>query len=146
MRFIKTRRRGLSLLEMTAATVLVAGTLVPSLAVMRDAMSVSREGVKRHLIANYAVQILENQSAIVMRSWTTGSVTGNFSADGYTAVRYSVTRTDAPASGGLTNQLMHITVTVYYDENGNSAMDSGELRVTYRTKVAKLSTYQNAQV
>lgn len=136
----------MSLLEMAAATVLIAGTLVPSLAVLRDAMAVSREGVKRHLLANYAVQILENQCAIVMRSWTTGTVTGNFSTDGYTAVRYSMTRSDAPGNGGLTNQLMHIQVTVYYDDNGNSTMDTGELRITYRTKVAKLTTYQNAQV
>lgn len=139
------RCAGLSLLEMAAATALVAGTLVPSLAVMREAMYVSREGVTRHLLANYAVQILENQSAIVMRSWTAGSASGNFGADGYAKIRFSVTRSDQVANGGLVDQLMHIQVTVFNDDDGDSVLDANELKVSYRTKVAKLFSYQNAE-
>jgi hypothetical protein len=78
-----------------------------------------------------------------MQTWTTGTTTGNFSADGYSTVRYIATRSDAPANGGLTNQLMHIQVTVYDDANGNSTLDASELAVRYRTKVAKLATYQS---
>ena len=140
----RLRRRGLSLLEVVAAAVLTAGTLVPSLDVIRSGMSISREGVTRHLLANYATQTLENHCAIVMRSWTSTTATGNFSGDGYSSIRYSVTRSDAVASGGLVNQLMHIQVTVFSDANGNSTWDSGELKAYYRTKVAKLYSYQNA--
>jgi hypothetical protein len=138
------RHRGLSMVEVTAAIVLVGGTLVPSLAVMRDAMAVSREGIKRHLLANYGVQLLETQCAVVMRNWSTTTLTGNMSADGYASVRYSIARSDAVASGGLVNQLMNIQVTVYYDDDGDSTLDSNELKIVYRTKVAKLFSYQNA--
>ncbi len=127
-----------------AATALAAGTLAPALAVMRDAMSVSREAVQRNLVANYAVFVLESQQALVMQSWTTGTATGNFSADGYATIKYSAVKTDAPASGGLTNRLMVITVTAYEDKDADSIADADEVKVTLKTKVAKLASYINA--
>jgi len=143
-RSVRGRRRAFSLLEMIAATALTAGTLAPALAVMRDAMAVSREGVQRGLVANYAVSVLENQAALVMQSWTNGTVTGNFSADGYSAIKYSAVKSDAPADGGLTNRLMSIRVTAYQDVDGDSVADAGEVKVTIRTKVARLTSYINA--
>ncbi len=125
------------------ATALVAGTLAPALAVMRNAMTASREANCRNLLANYAVATLENLQVATMQSWTTGTTTGNFATDGNASVRYSATRSDAPASGGLTNRLMHIQVTVYDDANGNLALDANEIAVRFRTKVSKLATYQN---
>jgi hypothetical protein len=132
------------LLEMLAATALVAGTLAPALAVMRDAMAVSREGVQRGLAANYAVYVLENQAALVMQNWTNGTVTGNFSSDGYATIKYTAVKSDDPGNGGLTNRLMHIQVTAYEDKDGDSVADAGEVQVSIRTKVAKLTNYVNA--
>jgi hypothetical protein len=126
---------------MILATALVAGTLAPALTVMRNAMSTSSEATRRLLLANYAVETLESLQVTTMQTWTTGTTTGNFSADGYSTIRYTATRSDAPASGGLTNRLMHIQVTVYDDANGNSALDTNELNVRFRTKVAKPTTY-----
>jgi hypothetical protein len=143
-RSARRRRRAFSLLEMIAATALTAGTLAPALAVMRDAMAASREGVQRGLIANYAASVLEGQAALVMRSWTTGTVTGNFAADGYATIKFSAVKSDAPADGGLTNRLMSIRVTVYQDADGDSVADAGELQITIRTKVARLTSYLNA--
>lgn len=137
-------RRGVSLLEMIAAAALTAGTLGPALAVMRDAMAASRAGVQRGLIANYAASTLESQAASVMRSWTTGTVTGNFAADGYASIKYSAVRSDAPADGGLTNRLMSIRVTAYDDADGDSVADAGEPTIMLRTKVARLASYVNA--
>ena len=48
---------------------------------------------------------------------------------------------DAPASGGLTNQLMVVSVTTYSDDNGNSTMDSTEMQTTLTTKIAKSVNY-----
>ena len=56
----------------------------------------------------------------------------------------SAVKSDAPASGGLTNRLMHIQVTAYDDTDGDSVADSNEVKVTVRTKVAKLASYINA--
>jgi hypothetical protein len=139
----KRARGAFSLVEMIAATALMAGTVAPALAVMRDAMSISREATRRNLLANYAVQILESSSAAAMQSWTNGSSTGNFAADGYATIRYQVTRSDAPAGGGLTNRLMHIQVTVYDDADNDSIADALENKVRFRTKIAKLWTYES---
>jgi hypothetical protein len=128
---------------MIAATALVAGTLAPALAVMRDAMAASRESARRYLLANYAVQVLEHNSGGTMQSWTTGTTTGNFAADGHSAIRYVLSRSDEPVDGGLDERLMHVQVTVYDDVNGNAARDADEISVSFRTKVARLLTYQN---
>jgi prepilin-type N-terminal cleavage/methylation domain-containing protein len=135
---------GFSLLEMLAATAIVAGTLAPALAVMRDAMAISREAVQRNLVSNYAVQVLEGQAALSMQNWSNGTVTGNFASDGYSTIKYAATRSDAVASGGLVNRLMHIQVTAYEDKDADSVADSNELKVTVRTKIAKMSNYTNA--
>jgi type II secretory pathway pseudopilin PulG len=134
-------RRAFSLVEMILATALVAGTLAPALAVMRNAMSTSRETTKRLLLANYAVEILEYSQGISMQTWSPTTVSGNMASDGYSNIRYTITWSDAPANGGITGKLMHVQVVVYDDVNGNSAQDSTELSVRFRTKVAKLATY-----
>lgn len=128
---------------MIAATALVAGTLAPALAVVRDAMAVSRETVRRNLLANYAVQVMEFNAGGTMQSWIPGTITGNFAADGHPSLRYVLTRSDDPASGGLTGRLMHVQVTMFDDVNGSSTLDANELAVRFRTKVAKLLTYEN---
>jgi hypothetical protein len=135
-------RRAYSLLEVGLAASLCATAIVPALALMRDGMTNLTKIDTDHLLLLYGVQKMEEQQAICARSWTTGSTSGNFSADGNSNIRYSVTRSDAAASGGVTNRLMAISVTTFYAANGNSTMDTGESRLTFSTKVAKLATYQ----
>jgi hypothetical protein len=135
-------RRAYSLLEVALASSLCATAIVPALALLRDGMTNLTKIDIDHMLLLYGVQKMEEQQAICARSWTTGSTSGNFSADGNSSVRYSVTRSDSAGNGGITNRLMYISVTTYYDTNGNSAMDTGESRLTFSTKVSKLATYQ----
>jgi hypothetical protein len=128
---------------MIAATALVAGTLAPALAVMRDAMAASREASRRNLLTTYAVQQVEYAAGLTMQNWATGTDAGDFSAEGRPTIHYVVTRSDDPANGGVTGKLMHVQATTFDDENGNAALDAGEESVRFRTKVAKLLTYQN---
>lgn len=137
--------RGFSLLEMTMAAALVAGTLVPTMAVMRDAMAKSRELSRRNLMSNYAVSVLESQAASTMLNWTTSTVTGNFSGDGHPNLRYTASRSDAPADGGLTGRLMHVQVRVFDDADQDSMFDATELSVLYRTKLARLQSYEDEE-
>jgi hypothetical protein len=139
------RCRGFSLLEMAMASTLVAGTLVPTIAIMRDAMAMSRDLNRRNLLANYAVSVLEAQTAVVLANWTSSTVTGNFTVDGHASIRYSAVRSDAPANGGLSDQLMHIRVTVFDDTDGDTTLDANELSVLFRTKVAKLQSYEDEE-
>lgn len=134
-------RSGYSLLEVVLAAAICASALVPALAVMRDGMTLGDIVDTKQLLLVYGVSKMEEQQAIVGATWVTGTVTGNFASDGQSSIRYSVTRSDAAASGGITNQLMVITTTTYSDDNANSTMDSSEARLTFTTKVAKSVSY-----
>jgi hypothetical protein len=130
---------------MVFATALLAGTLAPALAVMRDAMALSREITVRSLLSNYAVQKLDEHSALGIGSWTNGSDANTFSADGHPEIAFSVTRSDNPVSGGITGSLMHVQVTVFEDLDNDLSPDAGEIQIRMRTKIAKLETYENEE-
>jgi hypothetical protein len=134
-------RGAYSLLEVVLASAICASALVPALAVLRDGVALGDIIDTRHLLLTYGVSKMEEQLAVVSATWPTGTVTGNFAADGQPGIRFSCTKSDAPASGGITNLLMNVSVTTYSDDNGNSTMDSSEARVTLSTKVAKLTSY-----
>jgi hypothetical protein len=133
---------GYSLLEVMLASTICATAIVPALTLMRDGMANLTKIDVDHMLLLHGIEKMEEQQAICARSWTTGTATGNFSADGNASICFSVTRTDSAASGGITNRLMFISVTTYYDSNGNGVMDSSESRLTFSTKVSKLATYQ----
>ena len=130
---------------MAAASVIVAGSIVPALAIVRDAMATSRELHRRNLLANYAIHILEERISIVATNWSNATNTGDFASDGHANIRYSATTSDDPSDGGITGQLMNVEVTVYDDEDADDSLDIGELRETYRTKTAKLNSYENEE-
>lgn len=138
-------RRGFSLLEMVFATGLLAGTLVPALAVMRDAMAISRETTSRSLMANYSVQKLEEQIALGMGAWTNDTDANNFASDGHAEIAFNSVRSDDPSDGGITGSLMHLEVILFEDLDSDLVPDVGELTLTMRTKIAKLATYENEE-
>jgi hypothetical protein len=88
---------------------------------------------------------LEEHLALVSADWQTGGFVGDFAADGYPQIRYSVTRSDAAVDGGITDQLMAVTATVWEDADGDATPDTGEPVVVFSGKVANLASYQ-AQV
>jgi len=108
---------------------------------MRDGVALGEIIDTKHLLLTCGVSKMEEQLAVVGATWATGTVTGNFVSDGQAVIRFSATRTDAPASGGITNSLMVVSITTYSDDNGNSSMDSSEARIVLATKVAKLVSY-----
>lgn len=142
-----TRKRAwaFSLLELAMAASLVVGALVPTMAVMRTAMAKSRDLSRRNLLANYAVGVLESRAATVIGNWNTASTTGNFSSDGHPAIHYTATCSDAAAQGGIPSELMHIIVRVFDDADGDGAFDAGELNVLFRTKIARLASYEDEE-
>lgn len=139
-------KSGFSLLEMAFATALLAGTLVPALAVMRDAIAISRETETRALLVNYAVLKIEEYASLAIATWGEATNTEDFTADGYANIMCISTTSDEPSDGGIVDGLMSVEVTVFDDENGNSTLDSGELSVEMRTKVAKLGTYEHEEL
>lgn len=131
------------MLEVIAASALIATMLVPALAMMRDAMAMSRDIDQQNLLSIYAVSKIEEQMGTIAASWTTGAVAGDYAADGHSDIRFTATRSDAVVDGGLVDQLMNIDVTTYYDANSNDTLDAGEFSVDMSTKVGKFVVYES---
>lgn len=131
-----------SLLEVVMASAICATALVPALAFMRDGMTLATTIDTKHMLLTYAVSTMEEQLAVVAATWSEGSTSGDFAADGHANIRFTVTRSDAPASGGIDNRLMNVSVTTYSDDDDDT-MDAAEARITVTTKISKLVTYEN---
>ena len=137
-----TRRAGYSLLEVVAASALIAVALVPALAILRDGMALSRDVDNRQLLLTYGVSKLEDQQALTAQSWTNGTDNGDFSSDGHASVRFIAVRSDAVVDGGLPDRLMNITVTTYWDADNDDTLDATELQILMTTKLGKFATYE----
>jgi hypothetical protein len=124
-----------------AAITLLSATLVPALRILRDALEQSYEIENLEMINTLVVSKLDERLVLAADAWSPGTTTGDFSSLGYSSIRFQAVASDQPASGGLTDQLMAITVTVWDDENGNSTLDAGEPSSVLASKVAKLEAY-----
>jgi hypothetical protein len=138
----KRGKSGYSLLEVVLASAICTTALVTALAILRDGMTNAGRIDTRNLMLIYGVSKMEEQLAVVAASWATGTLNGDFAGDGFPNIRYTATRTDNPASGGLTNQLMSVSVTVYSDEDGDDTLDAGEMQSVFTTKISKLVNYE----
>jgi hypothetical protein len=132
-----------SLLEVVMAGGICASALVPTLALMRDSMTVADNIDTRHLLLVYGVSKMEEELAVVAATWATGTVTGDFAADGHANIRYTAVRTDNPISGGISGRLMSVTITTYSDDDGDDNMDASEMRTIVTTKIGKFVSYEN---
>jgi hypothetical protein len=132
-----------SLLEVVLASAICSTALVPALALLRDGMALAGSIDKRHLLLIYGVSKMEEQMAVAAAAWSEGTADGDFAADGHANLRFSATRSDDLANGGIVDRLMYITVTTYSDDDGDDALDAAEARTVLTTKIAKLVTYEN---
>ena len=135
-------RVGTTLLELTAAVTLIAVAMVPALRMIRDAIEQSGRNETLTVLTNYCTSKLEEQLCFAASAWTEASTSGDFSTDGYASYRYTATRSQQVADGGIVNKLMAVTVTAYHDTNGDNTLSTGEPKVTLSAKVAKLAKYQ----
>jgi hypothetical protein len=132
-----------SLLEVVLASGICASALVPALALVRDGVTLADRIDARHLLLLYGVSKMEQQLAVVAASWTEGTFTGNFAAEGHANVRYIVTQSDDAASGGINGRLMSVSVTTYRDDDSDGSLDATEMRNVLTTKIGKLTSYEN---
>jgi type II secretory pathway pseudopilin PulG len=131
----QSRRSGQTLLELVAATTIIAIALVPALKVMRDSIRVGRETEIANLLATYSSSKLEEHLVRTAASWDT--TTDADLIPGYESqlLRYSVTKVDETG-------LMRLTSRAWEDSNDNTIWDAGEMQVNFSTKVARNVAYQ----
>jgi hypothetical protein len=135
-------RRGHSLLELVGATTIIAIALVPALRLMRDSVRAIGELETSNLLATLCASKLEESLQRTAASWTSGTATGDFAAEGYPQLKFSLARSDAVAEGGIPGDLMSIAVTAWDDRLANNAWDTGELRVNFASKMARIVAYE----
>jgi hypothetical protein len=139
---ISSRRLGHSLLEVLVAGTLVSVALVPALRLLGGGLAASRQIETREQLITFCTSTLEEHLAGASADWRTGTFTGDFSAEGYSNLRFSVRRSDAAGDGGISDYLMAVTATVWDDQDGSGTFDRGELSVVLAGKVAQLPSYQ----
>ena len=138
-----TRRVGHTLVELVAASSLLAIALVPALSFLRDSFVRSRQLETQNALTSFCTSKLDEHLAQTSVSWTTGSVSGDFSADGFAQLRFRVDRSDLPPDGGIPGRLMSVTATVWDDLNADAALDANEPSVVFASKIAKLAKYED---
>ena len=137
------RRRGHTLVELAAASSLLAVALVPALSFLRDSFVRSRQLDTRNAITSFCTSKLDEHLALTSVSWATGSVSGNFSAEGFAQLRFRVDRSDQAGDGGISGRLMAVTATVWDDLNADTTQDTNEPSVAFASKIAKLARYED---
>ena len=133
---IKRKRRGQSMLELIAATTIIAIALVPALKLMRDSIRIGRQTETANILATYSMSKLEEHLTRTAASWSTTTDAG--AIPNYTGLRFQVTKVDE----GIGSGLMRITSTAYEDANSNGTFDVGERSVVFVSKVAKNTAYE----
>jgi type II secretory pathway component PulJ len=137
------RRAGVSLLELIAASTILAMTLVPSLRLMRDSLKVSRQLEVRECLTTTAMGALEHQAQQVAAKWqmTSGTDRSYGQLAGYPQVVVDFETSDSPLRGGIKDSLAVVSVSAFDDQNSNGRHDGSESAVRFATKVARLQSY-----
>ena len=138
----RSARSAHSLVEVVAATALMAATLVPAMQLVRLGIQKSAETDRHQLLSLYAASQIEQRLASTAMTWASATYSGDYTAEGHPSIRFETACSDDPLAGGLTDQLMDIRTTVYDDANGDDAFTSGERSCSFRTKIGKFATYE----
>jgi hypothetical protein len=136
------RPRGHTLLELVGATTVIALALVPALRLMRDSIRAVSNLERSNLLATFCASKLEEQLQRTAANWVPATITGDFSAEGYPDLKFSVVRSEALADGGIPGDLMSISVTAWEDRLANDTWDAGELQVNFASKLARIVAYE----
>lgn len=130
-------RRCFTYLELIAAIVILAITLVPASRFLTDSMTARRHLERDRILVILATQVIEEQMAAINDTFTTTDEEGTFVAQGLPEIAYRKRRRDASDQGGIPGLLMVIEVEVWEDKNGDLRRNNGETRVRLFTKMAR---------
>ena len=134
---VQQERRSFTLVELIAATALLAICIVPATQFLTDSMTLRRRLERDRVLVMLAIQTIERQMAVINAGFTTAQETGTFASQGMAEIAYEIVRTDALAEGGIPALLMAITARVWDDGNANLLLDSNETVVELHTKMAR---------
>ncbi len=131
-------RKGFTLVEAAISIALIAIAIVPLVNIMYP-VSVNRTKLKIiDNVAYLAEMKMEETINIFKENYNASPQTsGDFSSESDISDAGKYKFTLDYSNEEISGYLRDITLTVYYDENGNGSFDSGEKEITLHTKVAK---------
>ena len=137
-------RRGTTLLELVAASTVIAVALVPALRIMRDSLRVSRQLEVREAMATIAMSVLEQEASRVSGQWNMQTTTHRDPGrnSGYPSILAVSTTTDSTKGGGIPGSLAVVDVTAFEDSNRSGTFDANEPSIKFATKIAGLTSYR----
>ena len=130
------------MLELVAASTIIALALVPALGFTRRSLANLTELERHEQLISLCTTILEEELARTAGSWDLTTRSGDFSSIGRPEIRFSSFKSDAIADGGMPNSLAVVQVTVWYDEDSGNDIDGDEPQTQLATKLAKVLSYE----
>jgi hypothetical protein len=138
----RLRRQGQTMLELVAATTIIAVALVPALKLTRSGVMNIAKLERGELSVALCVSKLEEELARTAATWDLTARQGDFASIGHPELRFTTSKSDALADGGAPDSLAVIDVIVWHDEDGGADLDTNETRVRFATKIAKVISYE----
>ncbi len=139
-------RGGLTLLEVIAASGVIATALAPALRITRTALLTADRLDRQERCLTVANDHIESLMARTVADWDTvvspTATTASAAVSGYPGMRARDLSTDAAAAGGVAGRLASVSTLIWYDDDGDAVHDSGEPSVTLATAVARLTAYE----
>lgn len=127
-------RKGSSLVDVIAATMLTAAVLVPSTRVLRDSISTSQRLQLHQELLIRCQNVLDAEMQRVSQGRRLKTSRGRLSSDSG-QLHYQVLSTDQTVAGGQPGQLIAVSALVWEDGNRNNRHDSGEPHVSLLSKI-----------
>ncbi|HBE72083.1 MAG TPA: hypothetical protein DDW52_28430 [Planctomycetaceae bacterium] len=137
----RSTRRAQTMLELIAASTIVAIALVPALRLMRgNLLNLENLEINEQLVA-LCTSKLEAELATTSASWDLASHSGMIGPE-FPGIRYRIDKSDSASAGGIPGQLAVVDVIVWHDADGGNDLDSGESSARLSTKLAKVISYE----
>lgn len=129
-------RCGSSLVDVVAACALTAMLLVPSMAVMRDSISLHQTLQMRQELLARCQSLLEEELWELSIGKAPDTHTGQIKVDDR-VMAFTVTSSDKATLGGIPGRLIAVTVSAWDDQNRNRRLDKNEKNVSIYSKIAR---------
>lgn len=130
------------MLELVAATTIIAIALLPALKLTRSSLADMEQLERNELSVSLCVSALEEELALTAATWNMATKTGDFAAIGRSELRYVINKSDAIADGGQPGSLAVIDVIVWHDADDGNDLDATEPQTRFSTKLAKVISYE----
>lgn len=138
-------RIGLTLLEVIAASVVLAVALAPALRIVRGALNAADRTDRQERCLALATDRVEFLLARTAADWSTVTNAVEDAAvpvPGYPGLRRSDFTTVAPEYGGIPDRLASVGSLVWSDDDGDGVPDPAEPQAVLASQVAKLTAYE----